>query len=112
MMDKETVEQLKAGRARIQEEGCWTQEAFARNERGDPVLPDKGAAWCALGAVDVVNERQALIDRHRPMVALLCALQEHDEGWRSVAAWNDAWDRTHAEVLALYDRAIEREEAR
>lgn len=89
---------LIAARAKIEAPERWTKEAYALDANGDHVACDyEGAVrWCAVGAIGYVG--QELIDT---------AFREFlPEGW-ILENWNDAPERTHAEVLAAFDRAIE-----
>lgn len=67
--------------------------------------PAKDDQCCALAALhqslsDVAgDEAQTRFDAARGLLVTLC-------GCRLVSAWNDAPERTHAEVIDLFDRAI------
>ena len=93
-----TVEVLKAARAKI-EQG-WCQGSYARNAMNEKVLYRSVDAcrWCAMGAIvslggvdwitaaDVIKQANAI---------------------EVIPKWNDAPNRTQAEVLAAFDKAIE-----
>lgn len=94
---------LIAAKAKIDTPEKWAKNAAAYDEHGYPCDRYEGRAvsWCSLGAIDAVIDpcerhgtwwvREAL----RDIVGL------------SIAEWNDHPDRTHAEVMAAFDRAIE-----
>jgi hypothetical protein len=103
-----TKEILIAARAKIERPQDWIQGRFAVSGLQNKVKPHsrRASCWCALGAIaaitredphDVDDEAYWLL--HRAMV-----LPENET---AVAGWNDAPGRTHAEVLAAFDRAIE-----
>lgn len=90
------LEQLRAGRERIAR--GWCQHDFARKADGTPTdgLDPEAVTWCAYGAAH---------DDQRVERVLESALNEF-AGTYLLATWNDKSDRTQADVLALYDRAI------
>lgn len=99
-----TRDTLVAARALIAEPGMWTQRAFARNANGLPVSDSYGLAtcWCSVGAIRVASKRSSV--RADTASALVRRGIGNPE---SLAEWNDAPERTHAEVLEAFDRAIE-----
>ena len=114
---------LRAARERISTPERWTKGVYAIDSDGCAVdTSDRRAcAWCALGALaaslpcrdpDILGMRTPLFDEAR---ALLSAGVPRNAGVRSchwsVSFWNDAPGRTHAEVLATFDRAIALAEA-
>ena len=93
---------LAAARAKIANPANWTKGWTARDADGAKVFFDDPAAvcWCPMGAIDATA-------------------QNDDVGWLSkialrdaigtiayIAPWNDCHVRTHAEVIAAFDRAI------
>ena len=86
----------------------WTQGAPARSAKGRRVPPSSPSAvcWCVAGAI----ERQGEVTgaRMRDELGVLRAMSKAAQqiAWD----WNDAPGRTHADVLALLDRVIERME--
>lgn len=97
-----TVDVLRAARERI--EKGWCQGDYARSKHGRVVDSDdpEAALWCASGAlwaevdlsqIDVYGHAQSLLERY---VADDC-----------IEDWNDAPGRDKAEVLNLFDKAIE-----
>jgi hypothetical protein len=72
----------------------WTQGAMARTARGAPVGHEERAAacWCLLGAAYRAGlTNWAFVDGTRLI---------------AVPYWNDARERTKAEVLAVIDNSI------
>ena len=92
-----TLQTLKAAREKITDPLRWTQGTWARDVQGWPVERDGDAAcWCAWGAVTSVKAGVG---------AELAACDElHKSAGGSFIAFNDT--HTHAEVLALFDKAI------
>ena len=106
---QDTIKQrLQAARALIDQPEHWTKGALRRDAAGCPVvLPHHTvASRCAFGAIleacSVEEERE--VRRH-----LMASVNSRTpEGYYSdITNWNDARDRTHAEVLQAFDRAIE-----
>jgi len=102
-----TKEILIAARAKIERPECWTQRAFAKTALLNKAKVDsqRAVCWCALGAI-------AAITREDPNYVnddvywLLHRAMGLPANEIAVAAWNDAPGRTHAEVLAVFERAI------
>ena len=96
----EVVEVLRAARAKIERPECWTKRALARDALGHPIRPEQDEAfcYCTLGAICSVNGYQAdAIDFLRDFVP---------GKKRSLGDFNDDPRTTHADILALFDRAI------
>jgi hypothetical protein len=76
----------------------WCQGAIARDAAGksSETWNPRAVAWCVLGAVRKVYP-QGLAEFQR-LAKTLAA-----RGFDSVSEWNDAPERTHAEVLALLE---------
>lgn len=94
---------LRAARALIEQPERWTRRVEARDSRGRTTSPmDAGAVcWCAAGAT---------IRAAKCEVLLMSGAFQHLEkavGINGIEHWNDMPGRTHAEVLAAFDRAIE-----
>lgn len=102
---KITKEILIAARAKIAQPECWTQGRQARTQIGigTDARDARAVCWCGFGAVwfvvgydyynsTVTNAENALNDQ---------TPQKH------FPTWQDAKGRTHAEVLAMFDKAIE-----
>lgn len=99
-------EVLVQARQKIDAPEKWTQGAFGRNADGDYLgLCDPSACrWCVAGAVCEVAESSPLEDAAIAVLAELVPKPPPTAMDGSVAHFNDT--HTHAEVLALLDRAI------
>jgi len=98
----EVVEALKEARALIA--NGWTQGCPARDANGTDVnsLDPSAVSFCIYGACYRASQSRS-DDVYRLTGSVL---QKLCTGAPSV--WNDAPERTQSEVLALFDRAIER----
>jgi hypothetical protein len=99
-----TLEVLRGMRELLSEPTRWTQDTNARSSDGDEVLyhSDLADCWCLDGALLKLTRHDGdvyLAVRKALPVDVLCV-------------WNDAPERTHAEVLELLDKAIQSEAAR
>lgn len=95
------LEVLIAARARIATPDRWCQGAYWRGANGE-VVESYGSdcvSCCSLGALHSVGDSDEARQYLREANAKVPC-------W-NLAVWNDAPDRTHAEVLAAFDRAIE-----
>lgn len=101
------AETLRRARALIERPEAWTKAADARLEDGRATLATSPNAvcWCSVGAIEAAVSPGG----YRPRL-----YHEATEFFRSAAGgppritfWNDAPERTHADVLAAFDRAIE-----
>lgn len=104
-----TLEVLRGMRELLAEPARWTQKAPARNAAGTPtsaVLDPEACSWCVFGAAFRIAPRHS----NAAMKRLKERLNDDRPGaYIGVARWQDEPERTHAEVLALFDRAIEAE---
>ena len=94
---------LRAARGYIAEPERWTKGRLARYPAPDRV------ARCAIGAVFAAactHEGGFGSAAHEAADALLGVV-----GGTCISTWNDAPERTHAEVLEAFDRAIAAAEA-
>ncbi|MGH7968354.1 MAG: DUF6197 family protein [Limisphaerales bacterium] len=91
-----TLEILVAARAKIAQ--GWTQGCLARDARGEQsdCWSKESRFFCAGGAL-----MAACQEGHHAMLTIKNLVGDR------VDAWNDAPGRTQAEVLAVFDRAIE-----
>jgi hypothetical protein len=98
-----TRDVLIAARRRIERPECWTQGMYARDEHNARVPPyDRSAVcWCAEGAIEGLHRPAR--EKGLALVALNEVLPYDTTVW----AYQDAVGRRHAEVLSLFDRAIE-----
>lgn len=95
MNEKTVVEVLQKARALISKPENWCQHVFKqRNNTG-------AMSYCAMGAVNEAS-------RWHPEIHPACVLALRDAGGFSpimtIPRYNDT--HTHAEVLALFDKAI------
>lgn len=96
---KSPAEVLEAAADLLENPGAWTQGAHARNAAGAPMLLGSrldAVCWCALGALDRVSPTNALWDAS---VQALKGVVGHIPGF------NDAANRTQAEVVAALREA-------
>lgn len=100
------IDILCAARARIADPARWTQGACARDDEGEACVSvsTHARSWCAVGAISYEGElAYARMGLEGSSIALqmLRTLIGDD-----VMNWNDAPERTHAEVIAAFDQAI------
>lgn len=101
---------LRKARELISDPTHWTQKAFARGPDGRSVddSDPRACSWCSLGAlIKVTGENFP-----RGELVLERAVRELHPGidTASIVRFNDT--RSHSEVLAVWDRAIEIEQSR
>jgi hypothetical protein len=95
-----TLEILKAARELLAVPERWTKGAFGRdsNDLSRFLLSvHKAVCFCSQGAIESVQ--LLALDQAKEIAALFGFAT-----WSQV--WNDAPERTHAEVLARFDEAI------
>lgn len=97
-----TKEILIAARAKIEAPERWLRGARAMDHRGSIVSPGSPRAtrWSPSGAITVSGGDAAA--RSKARTSLRAAMKTY----RTIDEWADYPDRTHAEVLAAFDRAI------
>lgn len=98
-----TLEILRDARALIADPKRWTRRAFARDGRSRQVDPQSPRAvrYCATGALFKASGDNEVRDALAALQAVLI-----DQGWTvSIEVFNDDY-AGHADVLALFDRAI------
>lgn len=99
---------LQAARALITDPAHWCRGAWARDAKGVEVNPTKGVSFCMAGAVlRVAAERH--LDAFEALSRVVFS-PGFSIGCINIAYFND--HTSHAQVLAVFDRAIEQEEAR
>lgn len=106
-MDANTKQVLIRARELIVNPEHWTREAQARNRVGTPVnaLSSDAYSFCAYGAlVRVCGEMRIPIVE---MDYMRAAMERYNKYHRftSLVLFNDAY--THADVIDLFDKAIE-----
>ena len=101
-----TSEVLRAARAKIEAPERWTKHTFAKTAdgRAAPSISTDAVCWCGYGAINYVGWglKHILMDAG---FAINAAVGGYFPDWQ------DAPERTHAEVLAAFDRAIAEREA-
>ena len=113
----ETVEVLRAAKALIDTPGKWAQGVCGRDILGGEIGPDDfngGTATHAVSRCSIAALLSATGGVHDVAGLALVALAHEvgEEDKRGVIYWNNAPERTHAEVMAAFDRAIAAEEAK
>lgn len=95
-------EVLRAAQRKIAKPEAWCKGRFATDAKGEDIASRStdAASWCMRGAICAVSssDHDATCARE---------LLERVTGARNLAHWNDDPGRTHAEVLAAFDRAAE-----
>ena len=131
-----TLELLEAVRAKIADREHWTQHTDARDAEGAEVsiLSPKVCCWCVTGALECVAYQHFLVtsDAQRAYRTAVMALvksipdevtsrvdrnmPENEDELRYALHVNDYMEfdgpDAHANVLAMFDRAIEIERAK
>lgn len=89
------ADNLREAKALI--ERGWCRGDYAKDANGCSVYEDNPSAicWCASGAI---NAKAGYVERRVFSQAI---------GTTCIPGWNDAPERTQAEVLAAFDKAIE-----
>jgi hypothetical protein len=95
---------LIAARAKIERPEAWTKGRYARDKNGEGTIPNSRHAvcWCAIGAVHAASPSDT--------APALTQLNRFVPGGEATYTYNDFPETTHAEILALYDRAIAAED--
>ena len=90
---------LIAARALIADERRWTKRAKARDEYGLIATPtdERAICFCSIGAIEKVCCRYVEQINARQQLNSVISM--------SLSIYNDT--HTHAEVLAMFDKAIE-----
>lgn len=103
------LEALKSARDLLSDPKHWTQDWYAKNAAGRGVDPAGAQAtcWCVRGAV--VRFTRCHLAAKPAFVELAATLGSQD--YHDVECWNDNPERTHAEVLGLFDTTIARLES-
>lgn len=96
-----TKEVLIAARAKIAKPEQWIQGYYAKDADGKEANPfsTEATCYCVLGAL-IASVTDGFICSN-------AADAIRDQIDCPISTWNDDPSRTHAEVLAVFDRAIE-----
>jgi hypothetical protein len=98
----EAIETLRKMRELLSVPERWTKASFARDRQGNSLtnaVDPRAVCWCLVGAGKMcgIDPRPG-----SPAYEMLLRMTP----FRQLSWWNDAPERTHAEVLDLLDRAI------
>lgn len=102
----EIADKLDEARALI--EKGWTQAAYARGKSGRSAVPSSRAAvcFCAVGALAAASRKKypnSAIEGIREL-----SLSVGGDGYETaILEWNDAPERTQAEVIEAFRKAAE-----
>jgi hypothetical protein len=98
---------LRRAKERIGTPDRWCKGVLARDARGSIASTDEDAAcqWCASGAILAETGKVDSTTRLNSTCTVWDAFRAAGIPY-SIPAWNDAPERTHAEVLSAFDRAI------
>jgi hypothetical protein len=102
-MNPQLIADLEAARSLID-----TPEKWCRGVLRLYANDGKACAWCMMGAVCHISQGAHFYERYPSTVRFL----KDAIGCDSVSIWNDAPERTHADILAAFDRAIESERSK
>ncbi len=93
---------MQAAHDLLAREGGWTQGAFARTAAGRVIGPSCAPAscFCPVGAIIAAGGG---VPEREFFAAVCCGVED----LHALYAWNDAPDRTQAEVVAVAARAVE-----
>ncbi len=103
------VHALELVRAMLSDARRWTTDFFARNAGGYsvPVTDKHAVCWCLLGAFLALEQSHSVSEKaSERATCLLNQARGLDPMDEDLGDFNDT--HTHAEVLALLDRTIER----
>lgn len=99
---------LKAARAKIDKSEAWTKGALALDTAGEHTHPrDHDACkWCLVGAVEASSDHDS--EWFPALLPVTNAMRDLNAGRPGYyGEFNDHSATTHADVLAVLDRAIE-----
>lgn len=100
------LEILKAARELLSDPKRWTQYRLARDENGNEAEVENGCSFCMLGAIAKVSN----VDPYTNYNTVCDVLYDVMPMGLGIGEFNDR--STHAEVLAIMDKAIAKLEAR
>ena len=97
------TEHLRAARAFV--ERGWCQNAFARQENGDPAVPrsKKACQWCVMGALIAAMPGKPPAGL---MVSCDALFRKAARTSLSIHKWQDKKGRKKEQVLRVFDKAI------
>lgn len=97
---------LSAAADLIEQPNAWCQKAIARNAKGDTLriaTQNSACQWCTIGAVIKACENNTY--NTSEVIEKVRQVLKSRTGGDSLGGWNDAPDRTQAEVVALLREA-------
>ena len=104
------AELLREARKLLEDPSHWTKGAFAKAAAGCAIAStsDNAVCWCAIGALRRFDRGGYSAAYSNAVFVLQCCVS----GSGGVAEFNDDPNTTHADVLAMFDRAIARAETK
>lgn len=101
---------LKDARELLSDEKRWTKGMWARTAAMMPTdsKSEDAVCWCAMGALCRVIDYDRDASEFRMATAYLT--EALPPSWWGVSVFNDAKATTHADLLAMFDRAIAKAE--
>lgn len=115
---EEALLRLTYARALIEQPEHWTKGTLARNRYREPVgvASPSAECFCVLGAIRCVDGaplriQAVVLNAEQPTTpygVAVTVMYNITRATTGIGAWNDAPERTHEEVLAAFDAAIER----
>lgn len=102
-----TSELLRAAKAKIEDPKRWTKGDTALDSRGERVGARDATAccWCSMGALSAAGAIVPTGDDPATCMLRRCIMPRKPYG-ASLVEFNDAPATTHADVMALFERAI------
>jgi hypothetical protein len=101
------TDNLRAARALIEDPKHWTQDDLALNAAGEPAISyEEAVCFCSMGATGCAAYRHGYANGGFDADEFLNKVAQM-AGFGTISRFNDAPARTHAEVLAAFDKAIE-----
>lgn len=96
-----TLERLILARAIIEDPARWTRRCIARSRFDDEVLPHdpRAVCWCAMGACILAGGNSS---------GALMGVLSDEFPKETLPSFNDDERRSHADILNLFDRAIDK----
>ena len=93
----------------LERPGQWTRGAFARNSMDKIVLPCSSEAvkFCLAGAVAKIAPCVESSSQVNKILGGVLNLKSQSPRLQGLVKWNDAYDRTHHDVMTLLQQARE-----
>ena len=107
---EQVQELLRAGKALIDSPGKWTQHSYARDSNGIPITigDQRACEFCSTGAVaHVTAQTQHPVDTLDIATKALNTIA-HERSQVGIIAYNDRAYTKHADIMSLFDEAIQR----